>query len=246
MDFHCPVVKNSMKMNDLPGMETSDDGRVDEGHPSGTVAAGVYDRIKQDIIFGRLAPGSKLKLDAMRRQYGVSISTIRETLRRLATEGFVLAAEQRGFFVTDVSAEDLTEVANLRILLECSALRTSVQTGDAHWEADLVAAHHLLSRAEQRMLAGDHSQKEQWKNYDSAFHHALIKACRSRNLMSLHAILFDKYLRYQMLILTYRGQEAVDEHKAIFDAALARDVDAASNMLETHITKGLQHTLAAL
>lgn len=234
-----------MKPGEIDSIQTSSEARRDGIRSTATVAAGAYDRIKQDIIFGRLAPGSKLKLDVMRRQYGVSISTIRETLRRLATEGFVLAADQRGFFVTDVSADDLTEVANLRILLECSALRTSIQNGDTHWEADLVAAHHLLSRAEQQMLAGDHSQKEQWKDYDSAFHHALIKACRSRNLMSLHAILFDKYLRYQMLILTYRGQEAVDEHKAIFDAALARDADAAANLLETHIRKGLQHTLAA-
>ena len=235
-----------MTMHDLQRPEFGGDSRSGGGHSPATVAAGVYDRIKQDIIFGRLAPGSKLKLDAMRRQYGVSVSTIRETLRRLATEGFALAADQRGFFVTDVSADDLTEVANLRILLECSALRTSIQNGDAQWEADLVAAQHLLSRAEQQMLSGDHSQKERWQGYDSSFHHALIKACRSRNLMSLHAILFDKYLRYQMLILTYRGQEAVDEHRAIFDAALARDADTAANMLETHIRKGLQHTLAAL
>lgn len=212
----------------------------------GTVAASAYDRIKQDIISCRLEPGSKLKLDTMRNEYRVSISTVRETLGRLATEGFVVAAEQRGFFVTDMSAEDLTEVANLRILLECSALRTSVVNGDEYWEADLVAAHHLLHRAEQRMLTGDHSQKGLWKRYDSDFHHALIKACKSRNLMSLHAILFDKYLRYQMSVLTYRGREAVDEHKAIFDAALARDADAAAKHLETHITKGLVHTLQAL
>lgn len=220
--------------------------RQDRHSSQSTVAASAYDRIKQDIIFGRLEPGSKLKLDSMRGAYQVSVSTVRETLGRLATEGFVLAAEQRGFFVTDISGEDLTEVANLRILLECSALRTSVLNGDAQWEADLVAAHHLLHRAEQQMLAGDHSQVKLWKKYDSDFHHVLIKACESRNLMSLHAILFDKYLRYQMLVLTYRGREAVDEHKAIFEAALARDADAAAKHLEMHITKGLVHTLDAL
>lgn len=213
---------------------------------TGSVGAGTYERIKQDIIFGRLAPGAKLKLEVMRRQYEVSVSTLRETLGRLASEGFVLAEEQRGFFVTDVSAEDLTEVANLRVLLECSALRTSVRDGDRQWEADLVAAHHLLHLAEKKMLSGDDSEREHWKAYDSAFHRALIKACRSRNLISLYDILYDKYLRYQMLILTYRGQEAVDEHRAIFDAALARDGDAAARLLEAHIVNGLNHTLDAL
>jgi DNA-binding GntR family transcriptional regulator len=48
-------------------------------------------------------------------------------------------AEQRGFFVRSVSREDLAEIANLRILLECSALKTSIENGDADWEGDLVA-----------------------------------------------------------------------------------------------------------
>lgn len=213
---------------------------------AGSVGASTYDRIKQDIVFGRLAPGAKLKLDHMRRQYDVSVSTLRETLGRLASEGFVLAEEQRGFFVADVSAEDLAEVANLRILLECAALRTAIRDGDAKWEADLVAAHHLLSRAEQKILLGDESEREQWKRYDCAFHRALIAGCQSRNLMALCDILYEKYLRYQMLIPAIRGQQAVDEHRAIFDATLARDADAAASLLETHITNGLTHTLDAL
>jgi DNA-binding GntR family transcriptional regulator len=48
------------------------------------------------------------------------------------------------------------------------------------------------------------------------------------------------------LIPAARGQQAVDEHRAIFDAALARDADAAGSLLETHITNGLTHTLDAL
>ncbi|MFG6546816.1 hypothetical protein [Phaeobacter sp. 22II1-1F12B] len=41
----------------------------------------------------------------------------------------------------------------------------------------------------------------------------MIQACGSQNLLSLHAVLYEKYLRYQMLVLTYRGQEAVEEHR---------------------------------
>ena len=156
------------------------------------------------------------------------------------------AAEQRGFFVRPVSAADLTEIAELRILLECSALETSIACGDADWEGNLVAAHHKLHLIEQKMLDGDISQKEQWKRYDWEFHQALIQACNSENLLSLHGTIFDKYLRYQMLVLTYRGAEAVLEHKTMFDAALARDTASAKAALETHIRLGLDHTLAAM
>ncbi|MEX3007592.1 GntR family transcriptional regulator [Hoeflea sp. TYP-13] len=211
-----------------------------------TVGSSTYQRIKRDIIFGNLAPASKLKLDALRERYSASMSTLRETLSRLSSEGFVSSEEQRGFFVTAVSQKDLIEISNLRILLECHAARLSIQNGDTDWEGNLVAAHHKLHLMEQRMLAGDTSLKEDWKRYDWEFHLAMIEACGSGNLLSLHSILYDKYLRYQMLVLTYRGQEAVDEHREMFEAALARQADKAAEILQIHIEKGLEHTLAAM
>ena len=209
------------------------------------VGASTYQSIKRDIIFGDLAPASKLKLETLRKNYNASMSTLRETLNRLASEGFVDALDQRGFFVTPVSKEDLMEVANLRVLLECHALKLSIDNGDTDWEGNLVSAHHKLSSMEQKMLSGDDSQKEDWKRYDWEFHLALIEACGSRNLISLHSVLYDKYLRYQMLMLTHRGQEAADEHKQMLEAALERNVEAATNTLTVHIEKGLEHTLAA-
>lgn len=214
--------------------------------PTRTVGTTTYERIKHDIIFGQLAPSTKLKLDGLREKYQASVSTLRETLNRLASEGFVQAEEQRGFFVQPVSAEDLREVAELRILLECSALETSMACGDADWEGSLVAAHHKLHLIEKKMLAGDTSQKELWKRYDWEFHQSMIQACNSQNLLTLHGVIFDKYLRYQMAVLTNRGQEAIDEHKEMFEATLARDIPRAKRQLEEHIRLGLEHTLVEM
>lgn len=210
------------------------------------VGTSTYSKIKRDIIFGELAPGVKLKLGALKNRYSASVSTLRETLNRLASDGFVSAEEQRGFFVTQVSRDDLIEITNLRILLECHALETSVREGDADWEGNLVAAHHKLHLMEKKMLTGDESEKETWKRFDWEFHLALIQACNSKNLLKLHSTIYDKYLRYQMLVLTYRGEKAVQEHKAMFDAALARDAKLAVQHLENHIQNGLNHALAAM
>lgn len=213
---------------------------------SATVGSTVYQRIKQDIIFGRLEPGAKLKLNALRERYAASPSTLRETLNRLASEGFVDAPAQRGFLVRDVSPEDLHEIASLRILLECHALQLSIENGDTEWEGNLVAAHHKLSLMEQRMLSGDTSSKETWKRYDWEFHLASIQACRSRNLLDLHSILYDKYLRYQNLVLTHRGEVASREHAELLDAAIARDTARATTLLKAHVLGGLQHTSQAM
>lgn len=216
------------------------------GAPTATVGATTYQRLKHDIIFGVLKPGSKLKLDALRVDYAASLSTLRETLNRLASEGFVEAPAQRGFLVTPVSPADLEEIADLRVLLECDALERSLANGDTEWEGRLVAAHHKLHRIETQIGGGDLSKTELWKRYDWEFHLALIDACRSRNLLSLHATLYDKYLRYQMLVLTNRGAAAVAEHQEMLDAALARDAKTAKAVLKTHIMNGLDHTLRAM
>jgi len=211
--------------------------------PHNTVANATYERLKHDIIFGKLKPGAKLRLETLKDDYAASVSTLRETLNRLTSEGFVSAAEQRGFFVSPVSADDLNEIANLRVLLECHALRESLQKGDDDWEADVAGAYHKLSTAEALMKARNDADLETWKEYDWQFHLSLIRACNSTNLLGLHATLFGKYLRYQILVLTYRGEVAREEHKALFDAALARDGDAATKLLTQHIMNGLTHTL---
>ena len=65
----------------------------------------------------------------------------------------------------------------------------------------------------------------------------------SMNLLNLHSILYDKSIRYQMSVAEYRGKMAEEEHKKIFEAAINRNSKEASETLETHILKGLEHTL---
>jgi DNA-binding GntR family transcriptional regulator len=89
---------------------------VKEQLQSASVAETTYDAIRNDIVFGRLKPGEKLKLERLRTRYGASVSTLREILSRLAADGLVLAEGQRGFEVTPVSASNLRELSDLRKL----------------------------------------------------------------------------------------------------------------------------------
>ena len=210
-----------------------------------TVGNSTYQKIKHDIIFGDLEPASKLKLDSLKTKYSTSMSTLRESLNRLASEEFVIAEEQRGFFVAPVSREDLTEIADLRVMLECHALKLSIERGDTDWEGNLVAAHHKLSLMEKQIKIGNESIIEDWKRYDWEFHLAMIAACEIKNLLSLHSIIYQKYLRYQMRVLTYRGEQAVEEHQEMFESAIKRDTKVAVKSLKEHIENGLRHTLDA-
>jgi DNA-binding GntR family transcriptional regulator len=74
------------------------------------------------------------------------------------------------------------------------------------WEGRVVSAHHKLAATE-RLMSASIAEPDQWKRYDSEFHQALISNCGSRALMESHAAVFDRYFRYQMIALNYRGEE---------------------------------------
>lgn len=119
-----------------------------------TIADSVYGRVRDDIIFGELLPGSRLKLEVLRSRYGLSVPTLREVLSRLTSEGLVDAEGQKGFSVATVSVSGLREVADMRRLIESDALRSSFASGGIDWEARIIAAHHRLSRVEANMSDG--------------------------------------------------------------------------------------------
>ncbi len=219
----------------------NDDSRSGPAPPA--VGESAYQRIRTDIVFGRLPPGRKLKLDRLKGDYGASVSTLREILNRLQSERLVVAEGQKGFEVAPVSIANLREIAALRQLLEGQALEQSFQAGDMEWEGRIVAAHHRLARTEERMATGDRSCSGDWKQYDWQFHQALISACGSRMLIDTHAAVFDKYLRYQMIALSYRGEIAAREHALLLDCALRRDAPQARAVLMKHVEGGVEHAL---
>lgn len=203
----------------------------------------VYRRIRADVVQGRLAPGRKLGLDGLRQIYGVAVGTLREALNRLASEHFVVAEGQRGFRVADVSIEDFREIADLRLLLEGQAMALSFAEGDLDWEGRVVGAHHALAVLERRLLAGEAVDPALWKRYDRAFHAALIEACGSAVLLETHSAVHDRYLRYQMVALTFRGPVAAGEHAALLDCALRRDAARAEAVLRAHLGGCLDHLI---
>lgn len=210
---------------------------------SETAGESAYRHIRHDIIFGELSPGVRLRLEWLKGRYLASVSTLREILYRLSSEGLVVAEGQRGFEVAPVSQQNFREIAAMRELLESHALKESFQHGDVDWEGEVVAAHHKLARMETRMLQGDRSEARTWKRYDWEFHRALISGCGSSALMASHAQIFDQYLRYQIIAVIFRGEAAAKEHQQLLQCALRRDYATASAVLKQHIGACVDHTL---
>jgi GntR family carbon starvation induced transcriptional regulator len=203
-----------------------------------TIAESIYQRLRQDILWGRFAPGSPLRSDELRARYDVGVSPLREALTRLASERLVTSVGQRGFRVAPLTAYDVEDTMKTRIVIERDALAKSIEYGDMAWETALVAAFHALSRnpippkEPGPATAG-------WALCHRQFHMALLSACGSRWQMQLAGLLFDQAERHRILRVKFAPpqrlkRDTVREHKQIFDAALSRDVKAAVKALEKH------------
>ena len=214
-----------------------------------TIAESIYQRLRQDILWGRFVPGSPLRSDVLRARYDVGISPLREALTRLASERLVTSVGQRGFRVAPLTAYDVEDTLTARLVIEKQALTQSIERGDIAWETAVVAAFHALSRNPVPKEPGPAT--EGWAICHRQFHMALLSACGSRWLMELAGQLFDQAERHRMLRVKYGPQQKLKrdtmrEHKQIFDGALSRDVKATIKALQKHYEATAKQVVAVM
>jgi GntR family transcriptional regulator, carbon starvation induced regulator len=213
-----------------------------------SLAEDVHEAVRADILFGRRLPGSRLQLNDVAEEHGVSLSVVREAVTRLASEDLVEATPQRGFHVRSISLADLRDLTWVRIQIETLALRESIAKGDVSWEANLVAAHHRL--AVTPMFFEDGSGNTEWMAAHGAFHAALTAAAGSPILERLRGQLYDASELYRYWSSTLPRHpiriDATDEHKAICEAALARDTELAVALLTAHLETTARQLEAAM
>lgn len=196
-----------------------------------------FNALRDDIVNGELEPGSRLAVEHLRKRYGVGSSTIREALSLLIADALVSAEGQRGFTVKPMSAEDLQDISNLRILLETRALADSIEHGDDDWEAGIVAAFHRLSKAQERVEAKEPGAAAEWEVRNREFHDALNARSGSSWIRYLLDMLHHHSERYRRLALTDTSvpRDVHAEHTALMEATLARDVEASCQVVTDHI-----------
>ena len=207
-----------------------------------TLIEKVYGDLRNEIVRGHLRPRAKLRVEDLRTRFSVSSSTIREALLLLHADALVTAEGQRGFRVAPVSLDDYRELTTLRKMMESMALREAITLGDDNWEAGIVAAYHRLNLIETRRLRKSEELAREWGLRNHAFHEALIAASKSNWVRHFRRILYHSAERYRALSLAVLNVRpgVGQEHKAIMEATLARDVEVACRLTEEHIERNFE------
>lgn len=203
-----------------------------------TQSGAAFERIRADIISGRLKPGTKLLSEQVKARYGVGSSPLREALSHLAASGLVRAEDQKGFRVVEVSLGELIDVARLRLRLEIQAVEDSVRQGDLDWEVDVVSCFHRLQHALASASRGNEEEYAmEWETSHRAFHFSIMSACGSPWLRHFCDRLYDQTERYRRVFVKYQKIPAdlLSEHKELMELALARDVHGVCDLMRDHI-----------
>jgi len=200
-------------------------------------AAQILESLTNDIIQGEYSPRQKLHIKTLKDRYNVGTSPLREALSQLIAKDLVISENQRGFYVSDISIEDLTDIYQARSKIESLCIEMAIEKGDDFWEANLIAASHRLNKYSK---SGEIEMGE-WQSRHAAFHEALVVGCMSPRLFQIRDSLFEKSTRYRNLWLreNVTNTEALkinqNEHAALLILALERDKKAAKKLIEAHI-----------
>jgi len=144
--------------------------------------------------------------------------------------------EQRGFYVKEVSKEELQELTKTRCWVEGLALSESMQNATQAWEEALLVAHHRLDRTPRSLKPDTFEDNPDWEKVHRAFHATLIGLCGSRPLLGFCEQLADRLYRYRMMSIAkaYPARKVGAEHSDILQAVLARDSERAVHLLQQH------------
>ena len=213
--------------------------QVENSLGSQSMTSRAYERLRQDIISGKLKPGRKLKIEELRREYDVGSSPIREALSLLTSDQFVERFDQRGFRVASVSVEEFFELLKTRCWLEDRALRESIALGSTAWEEQVVLANYRLSRIPRSQFENRFVANDVWEDAHKHFHMTLISECGSSMMMKFCDQLYDQNVRYRQLSgsKAYPSRDIAEEHNSICDAVLARDAELACKLLMEHYNR---------
>ena len=191
----------------------------------------VCETLREAIRSGVLKPGERLMEIQLADELGVSRTPVREAMRKLELEGYVIMLPRRGTYVANISIRDINEVFEIRTTLDALA---SGLAAERITEEELEQLERLL------VSIGENIETRNMKKVvedDMEFHDILYKASRNQRLVGIIS-----NLREQM---TYPGRlkKTLEEHSRLVEAIAQRDVELAQKLAVEHMENSEQTLL---
>jgi DNA-binding GntR family transcriptional regulator len=201
----------------------------------------VFDSLREAILLGRLKPGERLMEVQLADEMGVSRTPVREAIRKLELDGFVVMIPRKGAYVASITLKDIADVFEVRAALEGMAAGLAAER----------ITEDEMEQLERSLLKEARLDSEGISNFvdnDTLFHEMIYSASRNKQLQHIITHLREQIQRFRTTSLSQPGRtrESLDEHKKIVEAITSRDVDSARNLAREHIENAEQSLLNAV
>lgn len=191
-------------------------------------ARSVCTAIRDDIVSGVYERGGRLTEELLARRYGVSRVPVREALRTLEAEGFVVTRRHAGACVAEPTEQEAADLLDIRALLEPLGVARAAQR---RTEAHLKVLRGLVRLGQERSRRG---QSEDLRSLGGWFHETLAQASGSPGLAALLTQLRHKIAWMYVVESSAAPAEAWAEHAAIVDAVTRGDAERARSLAAAH------------
>ena len=202
----------------------------------------VCETLRDAIRRGVLKPGERLMEIQLAEELGVSRTPVREAIRKLELEGYVIMMPRRGTYVANLSIRDVNEVFEIRTSLESLA---SGLAAERITDEELDHLQRLLVQIGMYIEQGD---IEKIVEVDTEFHGLLYQASRNQRLIGIISNLREQLTQFRKTSMSFPGRlkATLEEHRAIVDAIAQGDVKAAQTAAEHHMEKSEQTLLTSM
>lgn len=198
-----------------------------------TLTSRVYDILRERILTGELTPGKRLKQPELASAFGVSITPIREAIQQLESDGLVETVPYKGSVVKRLSAQEISDVLEVRLALESLAIRRAV---DRLTKEDIEELERCVHDYEYALVAGD---RERGQIADRAFHELLMRASGNSLLLEIARNLADRIQRVRQADWSEATRtQSLQGHRLILNALRRGDGEEAVAMLAEHVARG--------
>jgi len=203
---------------------------------SKTKNVAVYNKLRQNIIKGKLKPGQKVVMAELAKAFGLSETPVREAIRRLESEGYIDFTPHMGAIVTKIDEGELVEIYLIRIALEELATRLA----SPHiTEKDI----DFLNKKNREMeMAIQQGRYEILAGINKLFHLRIYKAAPFPRLYKMICDLWDTFERWPSVFsyVPERAAASVEEHKKIIQALRAGDMEQADRLIKEQKERTLE------
>ncbi len=202
----------------------------------------VFETLREAIINATLKPGERLMEIQLAEEMGVSRTPVREAIRKLELEGFVVMVPRKGAYVAGISMKDIADVFEIRAALEGLAAGLAAERIT---EDELEQLERILVKVGESVT---NNNLQQLIEVDTEFHDTLYKACRNERLVQIVSNLREQIQRFRTASLSTPGrmQFALQEHKNIVEAVSERNVELAQALAREHIENAENSMLEVL